>query len=168
MKQPAQTKQSKIDFWSYSSFNAYLTNRSAFKDRYINKIYDSTSSPSAVVGSAAHKALEAFYNEGLEPHEAKARGLEYIAGVSDYSIDYGKTGTRENMLTTYGRAIDFYFEELPEYHEILGAEIAMTEEVQTIYGDPLPLPMKGFADLITRNKLGQIEIIDQKFTRVLS
>lgn len=168
MKQPTQTKQSKIDFWSYSSFNAYLTNRSAFKDRYINKIYDTTSSPSAVVGSAAHKALEAYYNEGLEPHEAKARGLEYIAGVSDYSIDYGKTGTRENMLATYGRAIDFYFEELPEYHEILGAEIGMTEEVQTIYGEPLPLPMKGFADLITRNKLGQIEIIDQKFTRAYS
>ncbi|TMD53350.1 MAG: PD-(D/E)XK nuclease family protein [Chloroflexi bacterium] len=50
-----------IDQWSYSSLTLFLRNRLAFKKKYILKIYDDKYGPSAIVGQAAHKALELYF-----------------------------------------------------------------------------------------------------------
>jgi RecB family exonuclease len=157
-----------IDYWSYSSMGTLLRNPLAFKKKYILQIYDDISSPSSVVGKAGHKALEAYYKEGMEVADAIALGLEYINNMSDAGIDYGKTGSRENILKTYDQAIRFYFEELQQPHEILGVEQKIVAEIQRVDGEKLALPAKGFMDLVTRNKLGEIEIIDHKFVRSYS
>lgn len=155
-------ENSLIDYWSYSSMTALLRNPLAFKKKYILKIYDDISSPSAVVGSACHKALESYYN-GKDTHEAIGVGLDYINNLSDTGINYGKTGSREKIISTFNQAINFYFEEMQAPYEILGVELGITAEIETVDGQKFGLPAKSFSDLVTRNKLGELEVIDHKF-----
>lgn len=154
-----------IDYWSYSSMSALLSNPLNFKKKYILKVYDDPMSPSGVVGTACHKVAEAYFGNGKEQDEAIQAGYDYIASVSDSEIDYGKTGSRENILKTFEQGVRFFFEELPQYHEILAVETAITTEITSVDGNTLPLPAKAKIDLISRNKLGEIEVIDWKFTK---
>lgn len=154
-----------IDYWSYSSMTALLSNPLNFKKKYILKVYDEPMSPSGVVGTACHTAAEAYFDKGKEVDGAIQAGYDYIASKSDSEIDFGKTGSREKILKEYNQAINFFFEELPQYHEILGVEVSITTEIKTVDGNLLPLPAKAKIDKIARNKLGEIEVIDYKFTR---
>lgn len=156
--------ESLVDLFSYSSMNQLMSNPLAFKKKYILKVYDDIDSPSAVVGKAGHKALEA-YLKGKEMSEAIEVGLEYINNISDAGINYGKTGSREQIIKTYTQAVNFYFEEFKMPHEILGVEEEISGRVKTMTGDELSLPIKGFMDLPSRNELGEIEIIDHKFVK---
>lgn len=151
-----------INYWSYTSLTNFLSDPASFKKKYILKIYDDTTTPSAVVGKAGHKALESYYT-GSSIDESIAKGLEYINSQSDYSIDYGKTGSRQKIIQEFTKAINFYFAEEPEFYEILMVEKEMIHEITTATGDKLPLPLKGFADIAVKNKLDQIEVIDFKF-----
>lgn len=151
-----------IDYWSYSSMGTFLRNPLAFKKRYILKVYDDIASPTGVVGKAAHKALETYFN-GAEIDEAIKMGLDMIQQTSDSGINYGKTGSRQKMLEVYNNAINFYFAEMPKFHEILGVELGITDKITTVTGEELGLPAKGFLDLLVRNELGELEIIDHKF-----
>lgn len=158
-------EEAQIDYWSYSSMSALLSNPLNFKKKYILKVYDDPMSPSGVVGTACHYAAETYFDKGKEVEEAIQAGYDYIGSKSDSEIDFGKTGSREKMLEQYNQAINFFFEELPQYHEILGVEVAITTEIKTIDGKTLPLPAKAKIDKIARNKLGELEVIDYKFTR---
>ena len=153
-----------IDHWSPSSMSQFLRNPLSFKKQYILKIYDNLTSPSALVGISAHKAIEAYFN-GRSLTEAKDIGLTNINNQSDSGINYGKTGTREQIINNYNQAVNFYFEELPTYHKILGVEFAIVAPMETVDGKTLALPAKTKSDLITENKLGEIEIIDHKFVK---
>lgn len=153
-----------IDHWSPSSMSQFLRNPLAFKKQYILKIYDNLTSPSALVGISAHKAIEAYYN-GRSFEEAKDIGLTNINNQSDSGINYGKTGTRENIINTFNTALNFYFEELPTYHKILGVEFAIVAPLETVDGKTLAIPAKTKSDLIIENELGEIEIIDHKFVK---
>src|SRR4051794_33800547 len=159
-------ENSLVDYWSYSSMSSLLSNPLAFKKKYVLKIYDDISSPSAVVGGAGHKALEMYF-KGMDRDAAVKAGLDVINNMSDMGIDYGKTGSRSKMLETYNQAINFYFEEMPAFHEILGVEQGITAEVEMVGSDgvKLELPAKSYSDLITRNRLGELEVVDHKFVR---
>ncbi len=156
------TKTNLIDYWSPSSMALFLNNPMAFKKKYILKQYDDISSPTSVVGNAGHKALEVFY-QGMSQDEAIAVGLKNITEKSDMGINYGKTGSREKMLQNYTQAINFYFQELQPPHEVLGVEESITVEALNLQGEPLSLPIKIKADLVGRNKLGELEVTDHKF-----
>jgi S-DNA-T family DNA segregation ATPase FtsK/SpoIIIE len=153
-----------IDYWSYSSMSALLSNPLNFKKKYILKVYDDPMSPSGVVGTACHKVAEDYFGNGKTEEQAIQAGHDYIESVSDSEVDYGKTGSREQILKKFTQAVQFFFEELPEYHEILGVEYSVTTEIATIDGNVLSLPAKAKVDLINRNKLGELEVIDWKFT----
>lgn len=153
-----------IDYWSYSSMSSLLSNPLNFKKKYILKVYDDPMSPSGVVGTACHKVAEAYFGNGKTEEEAIQAGHDYIESVSDSEIDYGKTGSREKILKDFTQGIQFFFEELPQYHEILAVEFAITTEIATVDGNVLSLPAKAKIDLISRNKLGEIEVIDWKFS----
>lgn len=154
-----------IDYWSYSSMSALLSNPLNFKKKYILKVYDDPMSPSGVVGTACHKVAEAYFGNGKSEQEAIQAGYDYIDSISHTEIDYGKTGSKEKILKDFEQATRFFFEELPQYHEILGVEYSITTEITTVDGNTLPLPAKAKIDLISKNKLGEIEVIDWKFTR---
>lgn len=151
-----------IPHWSKSSLTSFLGNPLNFKKNYILGIFDDKSSVTAMVGKAAHKALEQYY-KGMSEADAIAVGLEYLHKTTDMAIEYGKTGTRQAMLNTYGQAVKFYLEEAPTPYKILGVEESITTDVTRIDGEMLPLPLKAVSDLITENNLDEIEIIDHKF-----
>lgn len=158
---------SPINHWSYSSMSQLMRNPLAFKKVYILKVYDGKASPSSTVGSAGHKALEEYF-KGADVNDAVAAGLRYIGSISDSEIEFGKTGSRQKIIDTFTQAINFYFEEMPTYHKILGVEYPILKEMEMIGGGVLPLPGKAKLDLITENKLGEIEVIDHKFVRSFS
>jgi RecB family exonuclease len=153
-----------IDYWSYSSMASLLSNPMAFKKQYILKQYDDLTSPSALVGSACHKALEMFF-KGLDQDAAISEGLKVINEKSDIGINYGKTGTRAAILATYTKAINYAFAELPTFHELLGVEESITIEIDSMTGGTMALPAKAKMDIVERNKLGELEITDWKFVK---
>lgn len=156
-----------VDYLSYSSMTQLMRNQLAFKKKYILKIFDDQTSVSGLIGSAGHKALEEYY-KGMEPDQAIAEGLRYIKNNSS-TVNWGKTGTLEGANETYTKGINWYFEEMPTYHKILGVELGIVDEMQRVdTGENLGLPGKGKFDLITENKKGEIEIIDHKFVRSFS
>jgi len=145
--------------------SALLSNPLNFKKKYILKVYDEPMSPSGVVGTACHKVAEAYFGNGKSTDEAIQVGYDYIDSVSEKEIDYGKTGSREKILNEFKQAIGFFFEELPVFHEILGVEVSITTEITTIDGNVLPLPAKAKIDMVAKNKVSEIEVIDWKFCR---
>lgn len=156
-----------IDHWSQSSMNALLRNPLSFKKQYILKQFDNIDTPSSIVGQACHKALEEFYKNGKTDDECIKVGLDYIESKKDFGIDYGKTGSREKIISTYSNAIKWYLDEVKPPYKILGVEESFTIRVHTIENTPreLPLPIKVKYDMLVENDLGELEIIDHKFSK---
>lgn len=159
---------------SYSAMTQLLRNPIMFKFKYILNVYDGLMSVSGMVGRGCHEALKVYYGGGpddvlvpLDRNEAigiaREYGLKYLEEYPDSGINFGKTGSREEMLKRYARTMDFYFKEEPTYHEILMCEKKLDAEIKTTDGDVLPLPAVCVPDLVVRNVDGTIDIIDTKF-----
>jgi len=168
---------------------AFLRNPLAWHKRYVEKIYDAPRSPSAVVGSAGHKALEHFYLQvseryanaggtasseallrkcysGADKATATALGLEYLRAVPDFELNFGKAATRAaqkakraSMEREYLQAIGFYLARAPR-HDVLGVEVAAVAAVEGF-----ALPLKAVSDLVvvSREDPDAVDVIDHKF-----
>ncbi len=143
----------RIDHLSYSAIITFLRNQVEFQKRYIARVYDNAKSPSMVVGTAFHKAMEVYYQDGTI-EEAVAAGLEEIRITSDYEIDYGKTGSREKMIQEYTFLVNTYFEEAIPYN-VVETEKRMEHPVHGV-------PMVGVSDLIVRTESGKLSVKDFK------
>ena len=159
-----------IKHWSYSSLMAFLRNPLAWYKRYVEEIYDTPTTPAAVIGSAGHLALENFYS-GIEKELAIQKGLEYMRGIADFEINLGRAKTkrtkkekRKAMEQDYLRAINYYLDKPPR-HKVLGVEVRGTVEVSG-----LPLPIKAISDLVVESKVqkGAVDIVDHKFVASFS
>lgn len=160
-----------IKHWSYSSLIAYLRNPLAWHKRYVEQVYDTPYSPAAVVGQAAHKALEHFYS-GIGKEGAIALGLERLRSVADFEINFGKNvkscaakkKKRAAMEREYLQAINFFLVRPPRY-KVLGVEVKGTVEVEG-----LPLPVKAISDLVAQSKVDPrgIDVVDFKFVSFFS
>lgn len=149
---------------------AFLRNPLAWYKRYVEEVYDTPSGPASVVGRAAHTALQHYYG-GIGKDDAIALGMEYLRGVSDFEINFGKAKTkaaqrkkRESMEREYLQAIGFYLERPPRY-QVLGVEVKATVEVSG-----LPLPIKAVSDLVVKSKVDPrgVDIVDHKFVAAFS
>lgn len=161
----AKKKKYPIKHWSHSSLMAYLRNPLAWYKRYVEEIYDMPTTPAAVVGSAGHRALEHFY-QGVPKDIAMQKGLEYVRGVGDFEINFGKAKTRkakkekrQAMEEEYLRAIGYYLLRPPR-HKVLGVEVRGVVQI-----DGLPLPIKAISDLVVASRVekGAVDIVDHKF-----
>lgn len=153
-----------IDYWSYSSMSCLLNNPMAFNKTYVLKQYDNLTSPSALVGSAGHRALEMYF-KGMGREDAILEGQRLIDKTSDMGINYGKTGNRAQIIETYNKGVNFAFAELPKFHELLGVEEGITTQIDSMVGGTMSLPAKAKMDIVSRNSLGELEIDDWKFVR---
>ncbi len=144
---------------------AFLRNPLAWYKRYVELVYDTPSSPSAIVGRAGHVALQHFYG-GLPKEAATALGFEYLRNVPDFEINFGrahsrraKVKKRKHMERDYVQAISFYLKRPPKY-EVLGVEV---KGIARVPG--LPLPIKAISDLVVQSKVdrGAVDIVDHKF-----
>lgn len=154
-----------IKHWSHSSLMAYLRNPLAWYKRYVEEVYDTPSTPSSVIGRAAHYAMELYYT-GRPKEEAVARGKEYMRGVSDFEINFGRAKSkkakkekRAAMEREYEQAVRFYLEKPPR-HRVVGVEVRGLVQVEG-----LPLPIKAISDLVveSRAEKGALDIVDHKF-----
>lgn len=149
---------------------AFLRNPLAFYKRYVEQVYDTPSGPAGVVGRAAHTALQHYYG-GIGKDESIALGLEYLHGVPDFEINFGKAKTkavrrakRESMEREYLQAIGFYLARPPKY-TVVGVEVKATAEVEG-----LPLPIKAVSDLVVVSKVDPkgLDVVDHKFVSAFS
>lgn len=163
-------KKYPIPYWSYSSLTTYLRNPLAWYKRYVERVYDMPSSPAAAVGRAGHVALEHFYG-GLTAAASTSLGLEYLRGVPDYEIAFGKAVSRRAqadkrraMEAEYLQAIGFYLARPPR-HKVFGVEFSGIAPVTGA-----PLPVKAISDLViaSRGNPGCIDIVDHKFVDTFS
>lgn len=172
MKKKAVKKRRRIPIkhWSHSSLMAFLRNPLAWYKRYVEEIYDTPTTPAAVVGSAGHRALEHFYS-GAPKDIAIQKGLEYVRDVADFEINFGRAKTktakkekRKAMETEYLRAIGYYLARPPR-HKVLGVEVRGVVEVEG-----LPIPIKAISDLVVASKVqrGAVDIVDHKFVASFS
>ena len=170
------TIQMPVDRISQSSVGQLLRNPLIWKLKHVLGIYDGKMSISGMIGRAGHEALKVYYGGNsdiatpADKDEARAlaidTGLQYLIDYSDaYIINYGKTGSREEMLKGYTQAMQFYFAEEPDYNEIVMCEEKMTSEIRTVDGDLLPLPAVGIPDIVDRRKDGGVDIVDTKFVK---
>jgi hypothetical protein len=160
-----------IEHWSHSSLMAFLRNPLAWYKRYVELVYDMPSSPSGIVGRAAHVALQHYYG-GIDKEGAVALGMESLRNVADFEINFGKAKSklakrkkREQMEREYLQAIAFYLEKPPKYKKILGVEYKATAQVEG-----LPLPIKAVSDLVVQSAVDPtgLDVIDHKFVDTFS
>lgn len=144
---------------------AYLRNPLAWHKRYVEGVYDLPSSPSSIVGRAAHKALEHYYG-GIEKEGAVALGLEYLRSVPDFELNFGRAKSklakrkkRESMEREYLQAIGFFLERPPKY------KVVAVEAKAVVKVEGLPLPIKAVSDLVVRSAVDRrgLDIVDYKF-----
>ena len=145
---------SRVDHLSYSAIVTFLNNQVEFQKRYIAKIYDNPKTPSLVVGTSFHKAMETYYDkDGGDVQAAIEAGLEEMSYVSDSEIDFGKTGSREKMMQDYTRLVNKYFEEAPHYDEVVDVEKRLEANIANV-------PMVGVIDMVVRDN--GLRLIDYK------
>src|ERR1700690_1007200 len=118
-----------IKHWSHSALMAFLRNQLAWYKRYVEMVRDTPSNPSSVIGRAGHIALQHFYS-GIGKQGAIELGMEYLRGVPDFEINFGKAKSRRaqkekrtQMERDYLQAIQFYLARPPK-HDVLGVEVA--------------------------------------------
>lgn len=154
-----------IEHVSYSALRIFCANPQQFLKEYILQIRDRKSSLTAVVGRGFHKAMELYYLTG-DWDKGVQRGYDQIASVPDKDIDYGKTGSREKILSNYAQALQHYRLEEPKFGEILGCEINSTTDID-YEGNALPLPVKAITDLVCRID-GKLVMVDHKTVSAFS
>ncbi len=169
-RRKSSKKKFPIKHWSHSSLVAFLRNPLAWYKRYVEEIYDTPTTPAAVVGSAGHIALEHFYS-GAPKDIAVQMGLEYMRKIGDFEINFGKAKSRKaqkekrkDMEQEYLRAISYYLARPPR-HEVLGVEVRGVVEIEG-----LPLPIKAISDLVVASSVekGAVDIVDHKFVASFS
>lgn len=150
---------------SFSCLRTFFTNPGEFKDRYILNDYKFLQSPAMLVGKMAHMVLE-LYLTGTELEKAIVHAQNYLEQVKDSDVKWGKTGSREKILQDFSKAVKNYFEEMPDYAQIVSVEQEMFSEIKdTIDGKTIssPIPFHGFTDLVYRNEKKEMIIEDYKF-----
>ncbi len=159
-----------IKYWSHSSLMAFLRNPLAWHKRYVEKVYDTPTNPSSIVGRAGHIALQHFYG-GIPKEGAIDLGLEYVRSVSDFEINFGKAKSRAakkekraKIEKEYLQAVSFYLERPPR-HKVIAVEFSGIAQV-----DELALPIKSISDLVVESRAipGALDIVDHKFVDTFS
>ncbi len=149
---------------------AFLRNPLAWYKRYVENIRDTPSNPSAIIGRAAHVALQHFYG-GIGKEGAAALGLEHLRSVADFEVNFGKAKSRRaqkekraHMEREYLQAVSFYLARAPK-HKVVGIEVVSTAEVKG-----LALPIKAISDLVVESRVepGALDIVDHKFVDAFS
>lgn len=149
-----------IEHLSYSALKCLCSNPHAFKKQYILNIWDIKERPSAVAGKGAHKVLELYY-AGMDINGAMKKGIDYTEMIPDKKIEFGKTGSREQIIKNLTAGINFFLAEEPQMGKVIETEKSMVVPY-SVDGIQGPLPLKGKSDLVSEMEDG-LHIWDWKF-----
>lgn len=152
---------------SISAIRTYLTDRQSFFKRYVRLEFDKKESPALIEGKAVHAVLEGYWKakkDGADFNWAEAVDeQERIIAAKDREgrIDWGKSGDLEKSQKNLRQAIEFYQESPPEYGEIVSIEDEFISNFEDLEGNDMPIPLKGFCDLIVKEGEDYV-IVDHK------
>ena len=174
---PEQIENFCVAHFSPSSIRKFLENPQGFFKNYVRYEYDDKQSPALVEGDAMHRILEAFYTLKMEGKEKEFNLKETTDLIIEEllnadtiaKIDWGKTGSVDKSMTTIRTALDSYFNELPAFErdDIVSVEERYLTDFEDLDGDPMPIPIKGFTDLIISQGDDYV-IWDHKFVSTFS
>ncbi len=119
-----------------------------------NKIYSELEKFLLIHNDIENREIELLKSFKITDEEIKEAKSRYI--------DWGKT---QNPLTSQidvETVVKNYFDNIPNYKEVLYSEIKETVEICDLEGEVLPLPLKWALDLIVRDAEGKICIVDHK------
>jgi len=168
-----------LNHYSYSTLSQFSTNPFMFKIKYINgDRIDSTSKISGVVGSAFHRAMEAFYGSEVEDNvkEGLEAGIQYLEEYNEGFIEYSKTiPNKAKALEVFTFAYNSYLQESkPEKRKILALEEMIEASIDVQWKGELidlPVPLKGYLDRVDEREIKgekEISVIDYKTTQKFS
>lgn len=148
-----------VENLSYSQLRKFVTNPKQWLDTYVLGNWNITTSVSMVAGSAFHKAM-AEYMLGSPIDKAIEMGMEYINEIDESTIDFGKTGSMEKIVSMFTSGINFFVEEQPFLGKVLDTEVSHTAPV-VHNGVQYPLPVKAVTDVVCDID-GEIHLADWK------
>ncbi len=160
-----------VQHFSQSSIKCYMEDRQIFFKRYIRYEFDISTGPALIEGSTVHKILEMFYSHLHDNFKAKDFDWDKAIEVSIDEcldeetlarVDWGKTGSYEASVKKINNIIGFYKDELPEVGKVLSVEERLFCMFDDLEGNTMPIPLKGFTDLIWEDENGDIVIEDHK------
>ncbi len=152
---------------SISAIRTYLTDRQSFFKRYVRLEFEKQESPALIEGKGVHAVLEAYWKAKKEGQDfnwdTAIDEQERIIAAKDREgrIDWGKSGDLEKSQKNIRQAIEFYRETPPEYKEIVSIEDEFISNFEDLNGNAMPIPLKGFCDLIVKDGEDYV-IVDHK------
>lgn len=165
---------------SKSQFSTFITNPWEWQNQRILWNYDTSRGVAAAVGTVAHKFVEAYLKTGnindSVIHSNKCvyegeDGKTYIIDIDAFDdpanltlsevkrhfkssvVDFGKTGSIEQLRKQIEDARKYYVSEIIDYGEILAVELDIEHEVYDKIGDTSvisPVPFKAIIDTVCR------------------
>lgn len=152
---------------SMSAIRTYLTDRQSFFRRYVRLEFEEKESPALIEGKGVHAVLEGYWKAKKEGKdfdwESAIDEQERIISAKDREdrIDWGKSGDLEKSQKNLRQAVEFYRESPPEYGEIVSVEDEFLSDFEDLDGNTMPIPLKGFCDLIVKDGEDYV-IVDHK------
>lgn len=146
---------------SASAIRSYLTDRQSFFKRYVRLEFEMTKGPSLIEGSLFHSVLELYWQEHKEGRQDKfdveaafqSRLQQAEIDQSFEGVNWWSTGSKEKSIETVQKSLGFYFAELPKWttDQIIGIEARFLSDFEDLEGNSMPIPLKGFLDLIVKD-----------------
>lgn len=166
-----QIKNFPVNHISVSAIRQYLTCRQWFFKRYVRLEFDSKKGAALLEWNLFHAVLELYWQDHKDwkqldfdvENAMQSRIQQFeIDGVFD-QIDFWKDWSKEKSIETVRKALEFYFAELPEYttDQIYSIEEKFLSDFEDLEGNPMPIPLKWFLDLIVKDG-DQFDIEDHK------
>lgn len=164
-----------IDSWSYSSVATFARNEKEFERRYVYR-EPSRKAPTAIGGTAYHRALEAYFKElretGTEMSLSEMQEAAY-AEIDRVRANEWKTSktnkTVEECIVaatkTANALIANFYAERGLYTDSLAQVIGVEERLEawlTVNGVDIPLPCRLQIDLVIETVDGRRVIVDHK------
>jgi len=152
---------------SPSSIRSYLTDRQSFFRRYVRLEYEAKDSPALLEGKGLHAVLEGYWKAQKDGKdfdwETAIDEQERIIAARDREglVDWGKSGNLEKSQKNLRQAAEFYKADPPDYKEIISVEDEFLSDFEDLDGNKMPIPLKGFCDLIIKDGEDYI-IVDHK------
>lgn len=173
---PDQIANFPVAHFSPSSIRKYLENPHGFFKTYVRYEYDDTLSPALLEGGCMHKVLAGYYEARMKAKEridfewgtATAAAIAETFNEEDVKrTEWGKTGSLEKSKQTIGCALESYMAELPTIDHVVSVEERLLSDFEDLSNDPMPIPLKGFTDLVTLQD-DEYVIRDHKFISYFS
>lgn len=166
-----------VNHFSFSSIKSYMEDRQGWFRRYVRWEFDTKRTPASFQGNVFHSVLEKYYEaerKGDRNEKMWNDKLDFIVTVCinewkekpDFeNIDWGKSNLEESVKIIH-QAVEMYFLDPPVVENVIGVEMKVVEPIEDLDGTPMPIPVKGFIDLVHKED-GKICIRDHKLITLI-